>query len=114
DRFCFLKMLTPFLVEVHHTVYAAIFAKLDARYHGVVANLGPVLECIRHMRNQRAGFGANLAPLNAKAAINAVRAIAMRSGDNGNGSADADADSQLGASANDHIAASARGRRAVG
>lgn len=48
-----------------------------------VANFGPVPDSIRHGADQRILFGANLAALNTEAAIDAVRAIAIRARGNG-------------------------------
>ncbi len=66
----------------------------------MVANLRAMLDRIGNVRYQRALLGADLASLNAKAAIDAVRAITMRTRKDRNRPADADADAQLGAAFN--------------
>lgn len=65
------------------------------------------------MRDQRAGLGANLAALDAEAAINAVWAISMRAGQDGHWSADRDGNIQRCASLDQGIAHAAHGMRTV-
>ena len=66
------------------------------------------------MRDQRAGLGANFAALNAEAPVNAMRAVAVRTGKNGDGAAGTYADAQLRAPSNQRVAHAAHGMRAVG
>ena len=93
---------------------AAVFAQFDARDHAVVADLRALFERVGNMGDQRAGLGAHFAALDAEAAIDAVRAVAVRAGENGNRAADRHRDVERGAALDQRVADAAHRMRPVG
>ena len=55
---------------------AGAFVDPDAADHGVGADLGAVRERVGDVRDERAGFGVDLAALQAEPAVDAVRTVA--------------------------------------
>ena len=108
-----LKVLLSFAIEVDDSVHPAIVAQTDARSHCMRPNLCAVGDGVRHMGNQRAGFGSNLAALKAEAAIDAMRSVAMRSRKNRDGSTRNGSDTEVRAAANQDIADAAQWMRAI-
>ena len=74
----------------------------------------PLFERVGNMGDQRAGLRADLAALNAEAAIDAVRAVAVRAGENGDRAADGDGNVERGAAFDQRVADAAHGMRAIG
>lgn len=70
----------------------------------MIADLGAVREGIGDVRHEGALLGTNLAPLYAKASVNAMRAVAVGAGKNGHGPADTDADPKPYAATNEYAA----------
>ena len=113
DRTGSLKVLFTFAIEVDDAINPAIVAQTDASSHRMCADLGAVRDGIWHMCNESAGFGSDLASLEAKPAIDAMRSIAMRSGKNcdrttGNGS-----DAEIRATAHQHVAYATKRMRTI-
>ena len=65
------------------------------------------------MSDQRTRFSADFAALNAEAAVDAVRPIAMRSGQDRHRASRADTNAELGAASNEHIADAAQWVRTI-
>ena len=108
------KCSLPSRSIVDNAVHAAIVAQADARRHRMRANLRAMSDGVGHMGDQRACFGADLAALQAKPAIDAVRPIAMRSGKNRDRAAGYGANPELRASADQNIADAAQRMRPIG
>src|ERR1035437_4675039 len=77
DRPGTLEVFVTVFVEVMNTLYATVCAEANAGRHRIVADFGPTVKSIWHVRDERAGFCPHLATLNAKAAIDAVRPVSV-------------------------------------
>src|SRR5215469_7869754 len=77
-----LKVLLALCVKIHNTICTPVVAHRHSRDHAAIANLGAILQRVRHVRYQRGGLRSDLAPLDAEATIDAVRPITMRGREN--------------------------------
>jgi hypothetical protein len=109
-----LEMLFPFAVEVEDAFDAAVVAERDARGHGIGPDFCAMRDGVGYMSDESAGLGADLAALDAEAAIDAVRAVSMGCGEDRDGSTGDGADAETGAAADEDVADSSHGMRAVG
>ena len=110
--------MPSFLIEIldsgHPSLSFGVFTEVNSRNHAAVANLRAVRYGVGNMGNQCALLCPHLAALDTKAAIDAMRPVAVRTGKNGDGAANADRNAQFGASLNKDVAARAHGMRTVG
>src|SRR5690348_7440299 len=97
-------MLVSFSVEVGNAAYAPVRSHIDPRYHTARPDLSAVGDSIRHMSNKSARLGADLAPLKAETAIDAVRTVGSRALQYAHRSARAHSNSKAAAATNQHIA----------
>src|SRR6185437_9318648 len=112
--FCFLKALAPVRIEVGNSRHAPVAAYVDPRNHAIWTNLRPVLDCIRNVRNERAGLRAYFAALDAEAPINAVRPIAAGTIQDRYRPSSRDSDAKLRAAPDQSIAYAAHRMRPIG
>ena len=70
-------MFTALLIKIDNSVGQPIFAHGDASDHAVVANLRAVRQCIGYMSDERRWVRTHFAALDTKAAIDAMRAVAV-------------------------------------
>src|SRR5579872_351976 len=109
-----LKMFVAVAIEIDNTVNAAVLAQTNARGHRMSANLCTVGDGIGHVGDESACFGADLAALEAKPAIDAVRPIPMRSGKDCDRPPGYRSKAELSATEHQHIAYAAQRMRSVG
>ena len=112
-RLRFLEMCCAVVVEIMYAGDASLFAQFHSRDHASVANLRAIFQSVGNMRDQRAGLRTDLAALNAEAAIDAVRPVSMRTGENGNRAANRNRNVERGTTANQRVADAAHGMRSI-
>ena len=101
-------------IEVVNARDAAVVAELDREMPWSSRGFLRRWRGIRNVSDERAGFCADLAALNAVAAIDAVRTVGMRAGEDRDRPADGDGDAERGAAFDERVADAAHGVRAVG
>ena len=97
-------MFASLPIKIGNTAYAPVLAKINARDHAVGTNFRAVRDGVRHVRDQSAGLCADLAALNAKASIDAMRPVGAGTLQNADRSSRAHANTELGTAADQHIA----------
>ncbi len=94
-----LEMFLPLAIQINDAINPAIFAQSDPRSHRVSTDFRSMRNGVRDMRNQCAGFCADLTSLKTKAAIDAMRPIPVGRGKNGDRTAGDGANAELRAAA---------------
>src|SRR5581483_12276270 len=100
-------------IVVDDSIHTPITPQRNTRRHRMRSNLCAMRDRIRHVGDERACLRAHLASLNTEAAIDAMRTVTVRCGENCHRAARDGANSQLAAAAHQHIADAAQWMRTI-
>ncbi len=114
DRAGSLEVFAAIAVEVEDAVGASGGVDGHTADHGEVADFGAVFEGVGDVGDEGGGFGSDLAALDAEAAVDAVRTVAVGGGEDGDGAPGGDGDAEFGAAFDEGVADAAHGMRGVG
>src|SRR5579883_58551 len=107
-------LLFALRVKVGHASHPAIFTHIDARDHAIGAKLGSMAQCVRHMADQCALLGPDLAALDTEATIDTVLAVAVRTLQDGDRAASHYRNAKFRAAAHQHVSDASQWMRPIG
>ena len=114
DGFGALEVLAAVVVAVVDSGDTAVLTHRHAGNHAAVADFGALLKGVGDVGDDGAGFGADLAALDAVAAVDAVGTVSVGAGEDGHRASYRDGNVECGAATDERVTYASHGVRAIG